>query len=356
MQAAYCVGTQCDFIEAVHTQEKAMQYFTDILHVMRTEHPDAKIGQNLDPSVDVQHCLRRIGESGSSQSKEGLAIVVSVSPDRTSDVELDHTTDNIKQYAEKHGYRFYLQIAQTSKLVHFFSARWLDLVTSDVWRRHKWVLHLDGDSIFLNFNKSLEAYTSMPEDVILQLRLNKEVTAAAVLMRTTPFADCFVRLWGGKGLHARGNWDNGDLLSTLLDFAAPDLASVCERSREENDYNRYVDCFSEAHLRLISLANFMPIRVFPPLAGFWKSLEGTHDADFEQESPELFRLLMRCWSSDVLGHGSKNIGTWGWSTRQDKNSFAPNCLFNTPEEELHLAKKCCLWHFPGLYTDLTLML
>ncbi len=70
-------------------------------------------------------------------------------------------------------------------------------------------------------------------------------------------------------MHARGNWDNGELLSTLLDFAAPDLPSVCERSREENDYDRFVDCFNEAHPTLLSLAKFMPIRVFRPLRGSW---------------------------------------------------------------------------------------
>lgn len=326
-----------------------MRFYDSLSQVLQADHAPRHA---LNPTVDVQHCLRQIEiNSTSIEQKNGLAIVVSISPDRASDIELAHATDNMKQYAEKHGYTFYLATSQTSSLVHFFSARWLDLVTSKVWQQHEWVLHLDGDSIFLDFNKTFDAYTTAPQDIFLQIRLNKEVTAAAVLMRTSPFAECFLRLWGGKGLHGRANWDNGDLLSSLLEFAAPDTAAVCEDARAR-DYDTFIECFSETHQRLLMLSHFMPIVVFPPLAGFWKSLEGLQDDDFERRSPEHFKLLMRCWSSDFIGHGSKSIGTWAWSAREDKNGSAPNCLYNTPKEELMLAQQCCLWHFPGKVVSL----
>lgn len=325
-----------------------MQYYQEIAELVHANFPEHSLLQELNPSADVQHCLRTLSApTYGAQFKEGLAIVVSASPDRLSDLELEHATDNVKQYAEEHGYKFYLQTAQTSKLVHFFSARWLDLITSKMWQQHDWVLHLDGDSIFLDFNKSLEAYTTSAQQIILQVRLNKEVTAAAALMRTTPFAECFVRLWGGKGLLGRANWDNGDLLSTLMDFAAPDMAGVCEQLRDGGDYDAFTDCFSDAHARLLLLANYMPVTIIPPLAGFWKSLEGFGSPAAEQQQDERFKLLMRCWSSDLIGHGSKQIGTWAWWTRKDKNSLEPHCLYNTPEEELQLAHRCCLWHFPG---------
>ena len=116
---------------------------------------------------------------------------------------------------------------------------------------------------------------------------------------------------------------------------------------EQGDYDTFIDCFSEIHPRLLTLAHFMPVSVSPPLAGFWKSLEGLYDDDFQRRAPEHFKLLMRCWSTDFIGHGSKSIGTWAWSGREDKNGSVPNCLYNTPEEELVVAKQCCLWHFSG---------
>ena len=186
-----------------YTYNRAMHYYDGLLHLLKADH--AKRYEST-PSADVQHCLRRIEEKHMSvEKKSGLAIVVSIIPDRASDVEVEHATDNMKHYAERHGYTFYL-VTLSNKQPHacFFTARWLDLVTSQVWKQYEWVLHLDGDSIFLDFNKSLDQYTTASQDIFLQVRLNREVTAAAVLMRTSSFAECFVRLWGGKRFAWKG--------------------------------------------------------------------------------------------------------------------------------------------------------
>ena len=272
--------------------------------------------------------------------------MVSVSRDHASEAELEHATDNMKQYALKHGHAFYLQHAETNKVTHFFSARWLSLLSNPLWERHEWVLHLDGDSIFVDFQKGLERFTSLTQDIFLQIRSNMEVTAAAVLLRTSPFSDCFLRLWASKGLHARKNSDNGDLLTVLLEFAAPDLAEKCEALRDP-DYDEYRACFSQAHARLLLLADYMPIKVLPPLAGFQKSLEGLENPGLQADLPDVFKFHNRCWSTDIIGHGSKTIGTWAWSARKDLADVVPNCLYNTPDEELDLARRCCLWHYPG---------
>ena len=313
--------------------------------------PEAWLGKGPSPpsnvSADVHACLRKLNTNSGVGKKEGLAIVISLSPEREGSVELQHAANNMKQYADKHGYHFYIQYAQTSKLYHFFSARWFKLAASQMWQKHEWVLHLDADSIFVDFDKSFESFTSSPQDLIFQIRLNKEVTAAVVLMRTSPFAGCFLHSWASKGRNERQNYDNGDLLLTLLEFAAPDLADKCDHLRD-SDYAAFVDCFGKAHARLLLLDDFMPIRVSPPLTGFQKSLEGLDDPAFQAKDPDRFKLLMRCWSTDLVGHGSKSIGTWAWSARKDKNGTVPNCLYNTAEEELYLARRCCLYHFPGM--------
>lgn len=240
------------------------------------------------------------------------------------------------------------QTTETSKLLHFFSARWLDLAISEVWAGHEWVLHLDGDTIFLDLSRGFEELMASGQHLFWQIRLNKEVTAAAALMRTSPFSECFLRLWGAKGVFWRPNYDNGDLLSTLLDFAAPQLAQACDPLRQDGSYGEYIDCFARAHTRLLRLHAYMPITTFAPLAGFWKSLEGLHDPAFQQKAPLSFKLLLRCWSTDFIGHGSKTIGTWAWWLRKDQNLLEPDCLFNTPEDELAVARECCLWHYPGV--------
>jgi hypothetical protein len=91
----------------------------------------------------------------------------------------------------------------------------------------------------------------------------------AHLMPSTALTDCFLRLWNGRGLRERWNWDNGDLLSTLLEVAAPDLQKGCEPLRD-SQHEAFKDCFSKAHPRLLLLNRYMPITILPPLGGFWK--------------------------------------------------------------------------------------
>ena len=344
---ARCHGASCSPAHAGYSFDRAMQYYaapSDSLHA----DPSSTARPEVHPSARVQHCLRELDTADSGAPKAGLVIVVTVSPDRISDAELGHATDNIRRYAEKWGYSFHIETAQATTLFHFMNARWLALITSPVWQRHEWILHLDGDSIIVGFNKSLEAFTASSEHMYMQIRENKEVTGAVQLMRTTPFSECFLRYWNSKGLIWEDNMDNGDLLAALLDFAAPDLAESCNPLRLHHEYDAYIGCFSQAHARLLSLQRYMPITFMAPLAGFWKSLEGLHDPGFQERSPTMFKLLMRCWSSDFIAHGSKTIGTWAWWARPDQNALAPHCVYNTPEEELQLARDCCLWHFPGM--------
>ena len=351
----HCTGVLCGAKGAAYTYDRAMQYYKVMPGMLTHSSPPAIERQDTNASAYVQHCLKSLEKAANGNRKEGLAIVVSVSLERQSDAELQHAMDNMKQYASRHEYTFYLQLIPQSTSLHFFSMRWLELVASQIWERHEYILHLDSDSVFIDFQKSLGKWTSSPQHIFLQIRLNKEVTAAAVLVRTSAFAECFLRMWAGKGLIERTNHDNGDLLALMLDFAAPDLVDVCDRLRDADYEAQYIVCFSKAHARLLLLTDYMPISVAPPLGGFQKSLEGLGlyetDKAFQAEHPDHFKLVMRCWSSDLIGHGSKAIGTIFWAGRADHNSVVPNCLYNTPEEELEVARRCCLWHYPGCVID-----
>ena len=284
-----------------------MQYYAGIASSQSQHLAGDKTAEASDY---VQHCLRKLDVPSAGLNQSGLVIVVSVSPDRMSDPEIGHVVDNMECYARKHGYGFHLSSAHTTKSLHFFSARWLALVSGALWDDYEWILHLDGDSVFVDFHKDLGKFTSSSQHMFFQIRLNKEVTAAAALLRTSQFTECFLRLWAGKGINTRANWDNGDLLTTLLDFSAPDLALECGLLRDSSYDSAFIPCFSKAHSRLLALHHFMPIGIIPPLAGFQKSLEGLHDESIQRDDPDFFKLAFRCWSSDIIGHGSKTIGTW----------------------------------------------
>jgi hypothetical protein len=72
------------------------------------------------------------------------------------------------------------------------------MAVSPLWDTHDWVLGVDGDSIVVNASLSLDPYLSSPEDILLHVRMNGEVAAAAVLLKTTPFSKCFVEFWTSK--------------------------------------------------------------------------------------------------------------------------------------------------------------
>ena len=166
----------------------AQRYYSDISDALLAQNlSNAAVGA-LDISSDFQHCLLKLNQYSSGKPKGPLALVVSVTPERLDLEELQSTTENMKAYAAQHGYSFYLQTVKPGGLFNSYSARWMQLVSSQIWQEHEWVLHLDSDSIFVDFKKTFEQYTSSSSHLFLQIRLNKEVTAAAVLVRTSAFA------------------------------------------------------------------------------------------------------------------------------------------------------------------------
>lgn len=69
--------------------------------------------------------------------------------------------------------------------MHFFSRRWASILASELWQTQKWVLGIDGDTLPIRMNASFGSYLESPEDIILGMREQGEVHAAAVLFRTS---------------------------------------------------------------------------------------------------------------------------------------------------------------------------
>lgn len=72
---------------------------------------------------------------------------------------------------------YWLQLADGSRLLHFFSARW-----RHAQQRHlgsyQWLLFLDSDTYVLR-DQPLEPFLNFPEDVVLHIRQVWQATAAA---------------------------------------------------------------------------------------------------------------------------------------------------------------------------------
>ena len=60
------------------------------------------------------------------------------------------------------------------------------------------MLGVDADSILHSKSMSLDPYLASPEDIHLHVRMNGEVASAAVMLKTTPFSECFVQHWTSK--------------------------------------------------------------------------------------------------------------------------------------------------------------
>jgi hypothetical protein len=304
--------------------------------------------------MQVEHCLHRIGIEGHQDKPHKLAIVMSAGDTRRDNVELQRTSAAWEAYAQHNQYTFEMiwlpeRPTPESGDMHFFTRRWAAILASSAWKQHQWVMGIDGDTLPRAMNATLEPYFSLPEDVVLHARMNGEVAAAAVLLRTSAFAECFLRTWVAKGYYVNtvANWDNGDLLQTVLEFAAPAHAKACQHMRtlavrsmgKVQSYSDYIMCFSETHTALLELHMHMPIRVFAPLQGFLRFHEGKSDMDKpESEINNYEAMHLYCWPGDVVLHGYKRLGQDMWNA----DTGVPSCRELSADKRLETAKASCM--------------
>ncbi len=343
-----------------YTTAKALQYWR---HHAGHLHEDSARRSSYDEQAI--NCLALIDEPGEAMSKQkSLAIVVSASDGRRDDIELQHTSGAWATYAKHNNYTFQMVwLPETGSpetgSLHFFTRRWAGILASSVWKEHQWVLGIDGDTIPRALNISFDPFLASSQDIILHARLNGEVEASAVMMKTSPFAECFLRTWVSKGYYTDtiGNWDNGDLLQTVLDFAHPSHARACHRIRalaartkgKAHIYEDFIKCFSELHAELLVLHQYMPIKVFAPFAnGFLRVQDGM--SIMNKSDSELTRgeaMYRACWPHEVIIHGYKRLGQDVWNAEEGRAV----CKEVSAEKRLEVANTCCLVHYPGCHQD-----
>jgi hypothetical protein len=140
-----------------------------------------------------------------------------------------------------------------------------------------WLLMIDSDTLVGNLSNSMDPFLDGPEHVLLHWRPNREVTAAAVAIRTTDFGACFLKRWLGviqtqRMLGQDVNADNGALLLLLAEFLEPTVAQRCTAAKEPFDLIR---CYEDVckHFGKVPSPT-LPIKIYPLLAGFWRQHEG----------------------------------------------------------------------------------
>jgi hypothetical protein len=141
-----------------------------------------------------------------------------------------------------------------------------------------WLLLIDSDTLVGNLDRPLDPFLDGPEHVLLHWRPNREVTAAAVAVRTSDFGRCFIDSWLDvvRTQRTRGrdiNADNGALLLLIAQLLKPAVAEKCAVSPKESF--ELIDCYEQVTPLFGSLPSAeLPVRIFPLLAGFWRQHEG----------------------------------------------------------------------------------
>jgi hypothetical protein len=156
-----------------------------------------------------------------------------------------------------------------------------------------WLLMIDSDTLVGNLNNPMDPFLDGPEHVLLHWRPNREVTAAAVAVRTTDFGACFLQRWLSviqtqMMLGRDVNGDNGALLLLIAEFLDPAVAQKCAAAKED-----LLNCYEEVNKHFDKVPSpGLPIRIFPLLAGFWRQHEGV-----VQQAP---RLNPSCYDQSAV--------------------------------------------------------
>jgi hypothetical protein len=337
-----------------------------------------------------------------------LGIVISVTKHwaLTHKADIASVTSNFECYAAAHNYTFLLNIMDDMPAGQFFHERH-HVVRQQLLRRFHFLLHLDADSLVLNISRSLDQYLR-PDSPHVQLHMheNGEVTAAAYLVRNSAYSRCFLQYWADfsppherqansspgvyssalydERLYEVPNYDNGDLVSAVMNMLGPDVYLTCMRVVASlspkvkrqfiNIYHQtVVECWKmmqpslRAREREWSDGN---LKIYLPKEGFWR----THSRRnrYGSDPKHWWNMVTAsCFpSSDLLGHGWKGMVRNMWPLLPDErgghsaprqppgaglcraatetaaSGGNPNCVWLGPTEELQVASRFCSWKAP----------
>ena len=218
--------------------------------------------------------------------------------------EIRRTTQTIRCWAQRHGYRLILHSVSAAELRSGYSApygprrlwkgvpydkindvrhrvvaRYLHNASTNV----EYVLHLDADTLALNTSRSLEPFLSSDAPAMqFQVRENGEVAAATYIARRSAHALCFLSLWDelGHATHrnavAMPNTDNGVLMMALARLLDEPAALKCEAAALPPPPRFTPQVRSASHSRPAAV---MPSAQQPPRAGYPSSADSSVDDD-----------------------------------------------------------------------------
>ena len=370
-----------------------------------------------------KECRGRVSPSSGSTLATGsplplLGIVISVTAHwaHTHKAAIASITSNFECYTAAHSYVFVLNVMEDMPVEQFFHDRHHSVLHQHL-HRFQFLLHLDADSLVLNISRSLDSFLQ-PSSPHVQLHMNEngEVTAATYLLRNSAYARCFLHYWGDfspprlsnnylneqpqlsstssttpnsyhapydERLYDVPNYDNGDLVSAVMNWLGPDVYLVCIQvvaslpsrvtRRFTNSYHQtVVECWKVLHSTLQSREaewGGNHLKIYLPKEGYWR----THSRRnrFGTSPAHWWNLLKAsCFpSSDIIGHGWKGMMRKMWpmvsdaqgeynihhanSTRICAVAMAttssggnPRCRWLDPAAELLVARRSCNWRSP----------
>ncbi len=296
------------------------------------------------------------------------AIVQSIDYHRITK-EFDSSTNLMNCYCKKFGCSAIINPIVSEKIAnssHFFVSRWIS-IRKRHWHKAEWIFGADTDLVPINFENNYQINIRKIEGralVILHARRNHEVTASFVGFKTSDrFAQCFHHHWVSLGANPGPNSDNGDLLQLLLQIAAPNLYDKCTLMRAQN-YDKFIECFSEIFGLFLKAETEsplnggigpygVPIKIFMPLEGMWRSFEGQRPENGIVDGVQAHHHLLE---SDTFVHGFKHIGGFFgdnrdvYNCRLDRmNKLGPREIWWNSDQTLQLAKLCCFIKYRGCY-------
>ena len=121
-------------------------------------------------------------------------------------------------------------------------------------RYHKWVVHIDADTIPLDYSLPLSGIVDEGYDVIVQWMDNGQLAAGGVVFKNTAKSWLFMDRWISKGNvtdppGAGPNADNGDLVELLTEMSGYDCSALSNASISElrrSNFQTFHKCFMDA--------------------------------------------------------------------------------------------------------------
>jgi hypothetical protein len=164
-----------------------------------------------------------------------------------------------------------------------------------VVQHHQWVMHLDADVMFLNVSKDARSLLDDRKDMIFSQREQGEVFNAGYAVRNSPRGWAFLERWVSQSDNGvlMANFDNGDLIQTLIEEIDHNKARECVEHRKALNYLEFVSCAFELW------SNDPPewVRMHRPWDGFVRTFEPTFNSKPED------KYFTFVYEGDFIGHG-----------------------------------------------------